>query len=231
MKNLLLIICMAFSVVGYAQRPTGGCGYSVSVVGIVPGGDMDTLYNGTNYTVKLALFAMGNEIYCGLIKIHIDTILVGSGFYDPWGLPPAVNIGWLNFPPGIYRMKVMFGDHSCGGTWHGNVVIRDSIKTDTVHLPDTIAAEPPPQQVDTPVHITIYPMPATGEYITIKGLRASEADYDLRITDMRGGAVPVHGAEKNNSTLMVPLHIPAGLYIVMLRTPERKVLMKLQVLK
>lgn len=161
MKNLFLFICMALSVNCYAQRPTGGCGYSVSVVGIVPGVSVDTLYNGTNYTVNLEFFATGNEIYGGLITIHIDTILVGSGYYDPWGLAPAVKIGWRNFSPGIYRMKVMFGDYSCGGSWYGNVVIRDSAKTDTVRLPDTIAVEPQPQQVDTLGHITFtqFPLP------------------------------------------------------------------------
>lgn len=66
MKNLFLFICMALSVNGYAQRPTEGCGYSVSVVGIVPGVSVYTLYNGTNYTVKLEFFATGNEIYGGL---------------------------------------------------------------------------------------------------------------------------------------------------------------------
>lgn len=85
----------------------------------------------------------------------------------------------------------MFGDYSCGGSWYGNVVIRDSVKTDTVRRPDTIAVEPPPQQVDTLGHITIYPMPATGDYVAITGLRPSETDYDLRITDMRGGVILV----------------------------------------
>lgn len=232
MKNLLLIICLTISVKGYAQRPTGGCGYSVSLAGIVPDGDVDTLYNGTNYTAMLELMPAGDEIYGGLIKIHIDTILVGSGFYDPWGLPPAVNIGWLNFPPGIYRMKVMFGDYSCGGSWHGNVVIRDSVKTDTVQLPDTIAAEPPSQQIDTSGNIVIYPMPATGECITINGLRPSETDYELRITDMQGGAIPVHGTAINSSTLTVRIgNIPAGLYVIQLRTEERDIMMRLQVLK
>lgn len=222
---------MALSVYGYAQRPTGGCGYSVSVVGIVPGVSVDTLYNGTNYTVKLELFATGNEIYGGLIKIHIDTILVGSDFYDPWGLPPAVNIGWLNFPPGIYRMKVMFGDYSCGGSWYGNVVIRNPVKTDTVRLPDTIAVEPPLRQVATLGHITIYPMPATGDYVAIAGLRPSETDYDLRITDMRGRVILLPG-KKNNSTLIVPVsNIPGGLHMVQLRTHERSTIIKMQILK
>jgi hypothetical protein len=59
MKNLLLIICLAFSELGYTQQTTGGCGYSVSVVEIFPGGAVDTLYNGTSYTLKPELFCNG----------------------------------------------------------------------------------------------------------------------------------------------------------------------------
>jgi hypothetical protein len=130
-------------------------------------------------------------------------------------------------------MKVLFGDpYSCGGSWYGNVVIKDSVKTDTVQIPDTIAVVPLPDEIDTSGHITIYPMPATGDYITINGRRPSETDCHLRITDMKVAEIIVPGISMNNTSLTVPGgNIPAGLYIVMLRTPERIARMKLQVLK
>jgi hypothetical protein len=109
MKNILLLSCLLLSGSLFAQKPTGGCGYTCRITGIAPGSDPFTLYNGTSYAAAVQIHALGCEPVWGQLSLYIDTMLVGSlSCTDGDDLDASVSLSLFHFAPGTYALKLIF---------------------------------------------------------------------------------------------------------------------------
>jgi hypothetical protein len=242
MKSILFSACILFTYVSFAQayKTTGGCGFRVTIQELAASATPVIFYNGTPTSVNVDVYVTGCDWGIGAIEISIDNVVIGT--VDNIDLSNGlINVPLQSFhlAPQTYNMKLKYTDSECGpwygGTWP--VIVKD-IPTAQSYSPvmgttaqqqsSNVAA---PQTV-IPDEMTIYPMPVHDNTIHIGGIRPSESSYQLTVTNMRGEKMTIPAITRTNSELIIPARgLPDGIYTVVLKTNERDVQMRVQVIR
>jgi hypothetical protein len=242
MKNTLLSVCvlLSLSLPSFAQQSNeqeskataGSIEYQCNIVGISPGEPHAPLYNGVAYTAHVTVQAGYAGQCSGTVKIYLDDTLIGScavngGSYVDISFP----LRTFSVVTARYSLKLLF-ESTMGG--YGSDITYVTVKDTHEAADDSLTWDPNSslQQSNTNAPTVMVSVSGAEKNVQIQGLDPKDNNYQLFVTDLRGQRITVTDAVKDNSTLAIPTyHFPGGIYIINLKTADKNVRMKVQVIK
>lgn len=222
MKHLVSFILSvaAFSVHAQSYKMTNPdpCNYSGSIVQITPTPDYDSiLVNGQRYSIDVSLVHDMYQTCYGNIYIMLGNTQIGITNNVSNG-PVRINLDVFNKPPGYYKLSFLYSGSDNGYTMDtkGVTVINPSTTSpNSFTQPETAPASIDHSSLNEN-NETLWPIPSHD----ILNLKMNEVIQQVKVLNTTGALVQT--VYPNDTKAIIATNaLPAGMYFVLVQTPNR----------
>lgn len=234
LKSVLVFFSIVSITTAMAQKPTGGCGYKLSIDSIdALLSPTFLLYNGVPHFFNVNVKCTEGVPDGGKLTVKIDGAVAGIAF-RPLGAPDhvVVTTGVFHYLPGYHQLNI-YWESDCSDELLGGILVRDPASpndTNDVHGYSSPAAQSF-SAATASREIGAYPLPASGNYIRLGGVGKDEQILFLQVKD-EYGLVRMAISDLDEQDLKVWVgNLKNGIYFARMMTNERTVSFRFEVLR